>query len=812
MTQQATPRSNRRKDSVSEKDSAAGNGSSATATTTTTRSQTPSRQHADKKNANVAVSNGPLRGKSGSTSRSSSIPKQRGKSAGGSNNSSASLAPPPSRYDVAMAKMKKQTEGKSDDELQLLLQQFLQSGQFEDAAYLIAASASLSAKFKTSDVVRLMLDAKQFDQTAQLIRDMKLQSNQLLVTLFIKEHVRSAQFHAAVRYAQEMVLNFGKKDFGPRDQERPSWTPQALIQAMFRAQQFKTALKFSKQFELLDAFPVLPLVASMFEARQWEDAISSVMEYRLFTDFPVEALIMKMLGERQWTLAVKCMGKVQTKDLLDKYADALVREAARMGDFVIAIRYLNEYKLDQNENKMSLLTYLIDCMINYGEMYKAIKYSIKFGLDKNPEDKSGNGAVQTASETPYDTKKLIRKAIEIGQYHVATLYIKKLRLKEHFVSELREMEQKQQGQLREFREFVRFREAQFSQIAIQQQLYALLGDTLIGDADMVELEPVIVDVVVSEAEEIIPRKKKTDPEEEKCDENAPNNAAAGSVPAHQQFQSSSDAKDKSPQSSERQSRFNFARTSVPDSAPPGLSMPSSLLANEKERMQASAPPPGLSQVPQVAPPRAEESSSSFNFAQFASSIQQASGTPSAPGMTPPQPQVHGGPGPQHIQPNHQFAHQAPVLNGVYSRGPLSSPPPQAFPSSYHQGYMQSINPGQGQLPPPSYMMPPAPAPPQRTQGVNSPSMDIAALAMQFHSVGAGRGFGAPGFGNNSSSGAYPPQMSPLPPPPAGVPGGLNHLFPSFAPPPPPPQFAPPPRSTFKPSIGYTSVTTTVKRK
>jgi hypothetical protein len=159
----------------------------------------------------------------------------------------------------------------------LLLQQLLQSGQFEDAAYLIAASASLSAKFKTSDVVRLMLDAKQFDQTAQLIRDMKLQSNQLLVTLFIKELVRSAQFHAAVRYAQEMVLNFGKKDFGPRDQERPSWTPQALVQAMFRAQQFKTALKFSKQFELLDTFPVLPLVASMFEARQWEDAISSVM-------------------------------------------------------------------------------------------------------------------------------------------------------------------------------------------------------------------------------------------------------------------------------------------------------------------------------------------------------------------------------------------------------------------------------------------------------------------------------------------------------------------------------------------------------
>lgn len=173
--------------------------------------------------------------------------------------------------------MQKEAEGKSDEELQMLLQHLLQNARFEDAAYLISASAFLNSKFKTSDVVRLMLEAKQFEQTAQLIRDMKLQSNQLLVTLFVKELVRCSQFHAAVRYAQEMVQNFGKKDFGPRDQERPSWTPQALIQAMLRAFQFKTALKFSKQFDLLDTFPALPLVANMFEARQWEDAISSVM-------------------------------------------------------------------------------------------------------------------------------------------------------------------------------------------------------------------------------------------------------------------------------------------------------------------------------------------------------------------------------------------------------------------------------------------------------------------------------------------------------------------------------------------------------
>lgn len=529
----------------------------------------------------------------------------------------------------------------------------------------------------------------------------------------------------------------------------------------------------------------------------------------MFTDFPIEALIMKMLGERQWSLAVKCMGKVQTKELLDKYADALVREAARTGDFVVAVRYLREYKLDQDENK-PLMKYLIDSMINYGEMYKAIKYSIKFGLEKNPEDE-GNGALQTVA-TVYDTKRLILRAIEIGQYHVAATYIKKLRLKEHFANELVGMEQKQQARLREFRDFVHFRESQFSHPGTQHQLYTLLGDKFMSDGDMVELEPVVVDVVISEVEEIIPKKKKEGSEQTM--ESSHDEVSAANFPAKQQQQPSPERAvenasemDTSPQSSERQSRFNFARTSVPDAAPPGLQASSSLQSNDpspNERVQA--PPPGLAQFTQSAPPRSEASPSSFNFAHFASSL-QSSVPASGPGPAPPQPQVQShAPGMQHMPPpNQPFSHQAPMSNGNFSRGP--APPPQSFPTSYHQGYMQNMNPSQGQ--PPSFMMPPPPAPPQRTQGVNSPSMDIAALAMQFHSAGAGRGFGAPSFGVNNAGpvNAYPPQM----PPPTGSPPALNHLFPSFAPPP-PPQFAAPPRSSFKPSIGYTSVTTTVKRK
>lgn len=228
-----------------------------------------------------------------STGRATSQPKQRGSTGGSgarstsngsglpmgrpSSKSSAATPTPVSAFQTAISSLKQESLGKSEQELELQLQDRLRSGKFADAAYLIEACPLLNAKYKTSDVVRLVLETKQFDLTARLIRELGLQANQLLVTLFIKELIRSAQFHAAVRYAQEMVQNFGKQDFGPREQVRPSWTPQALIQAMIRAQQFKTALKFVRQFELLETFPPRPLIASMLEAHQWEDAVSSVM-------------------------------------------------------------------------------------------------------------------------------------------------------------------------------------------------------------------------------------------------------------------------------------------------------------------------------------------------------------------------------------------------------------------------------------------------------------------------------------------------------------------------------------------------------
>ncbi|KAJ0409136.1 hypothetical protein ATCC90586_002847 [Pythium insidiosum] len=429
--------------------------------------------------------------------RAGSQPKQRASasssaaSKGRASSAGKAAAPPTTlgRPEQAMERAKKLAQGKSDEQLECVLQNALQRGQFEDAAYLIAVTPVLASKYKTSDVIRLMIDMQLCDPAAQLMRDMKLQENQLLVTLLVNELVRASRFQAAVRYAQEMVPNFGKP-LADADQTRPSWTPQALIQAMIRAQQFRTALKYAKQFELLELFPPAQLVASMLTCQAWDDAVSSILEYKLVAEFPLEPLAAKLLEHRQWSCALKCIQKLSNKELIDKYCEALVREAARVGDFVVALRYLREFKLDQPATHGVLLRYFVDCLVHHSEFYKAIKYAIKFGLAEEDSE--------TGETSVYATSVLIRRAIDCGQLHVASTYIKKLGLRDQFQAELEIIKQRQRALLQEFRAFARLRDAQYHHAVFQTQLALLLGDK--AQDEWVD-EAVSVEVTLSEEEE-----------------------------------------------------------------------------------------------------------------------------------------------------------------------------------------------------------------------------------------------------------------------------------------------------------------------
>lgn len=164
---------------------------------------------------------------------------------------------------------------------------------------------------------------------------------------------------------------------------------------------------------------------------------------------------------------------------------------------------------------------------------------------------------------------LIRKAMEYGQFHVATTYIKKLRLRERFTDELAAIEKAQQTQLLEFRQYAQLRLAQFEDPTIQKNLHSLLGAQ--AEDEMVELEPVEVEIVLSEEQEIFPRKKKAkQPKQEeegqtvKKEEQTPATELSQQVEEQQQEQQQ---EPNPPAESAGQSRFGFARASSPPPRP-----------------------------------------------------------------------------------------------------------------------------------------------------------------------------------------------------------------------------------------------------
>ncbi|GMF12841.1 unnamed protein product [Phytophthora lilii] len=630
--------------------------------------------------------------------------------------------------------------------------------------------------------------------------------------------------------------------------ERPSWTPPALIQAMIRVGKFRAALKYAKQFGLLDTFPAPQLVAGMLETRSWEEAVSSVMEFQLFKEFPLEALAVEMMKQRQWAQAVKCMNKLSDKDdTRAKFYEALVRETAHVGDFVTSLRYLREFKLDQGHGDatVSLLRYLVDVMVAHGEFYKAIKYAIKFNLAKNPlddaiaaaeaalaaadgEEANPSKEVDDTNYLPqYNVENLIRKAMEGGQYHVATTYIKRLRLRERFADELVAIEKAQQNQLLEFRRYEQLRLAQFQDPSIQQSLQALLGDQ--AKDEIVELEPVEIEIVLSQEEEVFPRKKKTqEVEKEKEDETkiekADEAAASESIQCvkeRQQLTASAEVAG--------QSRFGFARASSPPPPPlPSVPAPAVKSSSTDDDSQPrsksvapgrSAPPPGLFNPTETESQNKQESTASsaggFNFADFAKSV-QVSGPPQPPSsqplegnQQPPQPpQPPQLPQPQQQQQlpflNQQQQGQAmfgrpmpPIPNGQFAGGPPGYPMPPMMPQQ-NPMYFPRGNMPPGAMQSQGYPQPPPPPPPSSSNGG---AFDVAALAMQFHNSGSSNG--SSGFG--AFGGSRPPMGFP------GAPLNGQQLFPGMPPPPfgvPPP----PPQSTFKPSMSYTSVTTTRQKK
>jgi hypothetical protein len=573
-----------------------------------------------------------------------------------------------------------------------------------------------------------------------------------------------------------------------------------------------------------------------------------VQEYRLFAEFPLNVLTVRMLEQRQWALAVKCMNKLDSKEELGKFQQALVQEAARVGDFVTSIMYLREFKLDQPDTYQALLCFIVDAMIGHGEFYKAIKYAIKFELA---------GDESSDLQSKYGTKALIMRALQSGQYHVATTYIKKLKLRDDFAQELIEIEKLQQARLVEFRQYMQLRMAQYEDPGYQMQLHRLIGEKAIADAELIVLDPVDVDVVISETEEFFPRKKKasvnTDEESGLMDTSTPQVPIEGAEAPSEGVEEALDQLQVSDSSPQRQSRFKFAQATSSTGDQSAVTHPTD--PDERQPNVVEGPLPPSSRLPN--PP-------GFNFAEFASSVQQmAPRSIQPPGFHTPSTQPPGFE-PSVIPPRAVSPTSSLHQSGLQSHSASQStfqlpPPPQGFrpvvqpPPGVLPMHSAYSNPAmRGQMPPPTggmgFPQGPSPAsgavytasfqpplPPQPSQAMHmqappyptgpgnstvnstlgsggSGGFDIASLAMQFHSSGSAPGFSG-GFGGAPPPPPAPPAgfaNSPIRPyqPVGGYPGA-PHLSPAFGFMPPPP---PPPTSTFKPSVSYTTSVITTRQK
>ncbi|TDH72788.1 uncharacterized protein CCR75_008297 [Bremia lactucae] len=727
------------------------------------------------------------------------------------------VKPTPSVFELGIAHARTFVDSASPEQLEMRLQQLLVSKKFAEAAFIIAASPYLGSRFQKSDVVRLMLEKAKsphsLEQAVRLVRILQLQSNAALITLIISEMVRALQFNAAVRLAQEMVPKFEQLSTSA---ERPCWTPPALIQAMIRAQKFRAALKFAKQFGLLGMFSAPQLVAGMLETRSWDEAVSSVMEMQLFQEFPPEALAVEMMRQRQWSQAVKCINKLSnTDDTQANLYEVLVRETARVGDFVTSLRYLREFKLDEGskDSSLNLLRYVVDAMIVQKEFYKAIKYAIKFDLAKNPFNMAiaaaeaaltgaNNEAMPTINDNKveylpqYNIELLIRKAMKCGQFHVATTFIKRLRLREKFADDIVFIENAQRNCLIEFRQYAQLRLAQFYEAGHQDNLKALLCDQ--AKDEMIELKPVQVEIVLEEEKEFFSRKQKNQhantESEIKVNEIEFGAKLLVEEPQQQSVLSSN---------TEGQSRFGFARASsfslhsdasvsVVDTSDEDIQ-----LANQDEPQSTSPPHPDILKATESegAQSKTNDNTTSFNFADFAKSVRGCEPFPL------PQSALHHPPQPPQLsqqqplvkqqQEQAKFKSPMPICNSFFATGPprYSMPPMIRQQPPLHCAPLNASPDGMQVR---GYPQPPPPPPSQTNSGGGA--FDVASLAMQFHKS-------SPDYGNFVT-----------PRPNVGYPRAsqLGQQFSSGMPqfPSPPPQ----PHSTFKPSMSFTSVTTTRQKK
>lgn len=338
----------------------------------------------------------------------------------------------------------------SESQLESQLEIFLSEKQYELAGHWIKLSSYLANKYPMEDVVRLVLENGKFDVAGKMIRSFELSENRMLVSYFIKEMIRDGQFHVAMRYAKELIVDFGKNK-----QVDNMWTPETMILAMIRNRCFLAAMRYAKEFELLEQFPPMAILPHMVQEGLYMEVFKYVQMYKLEDKLDVHYLIRQMLDNGEWSSAIRCISSSNDDGVKIKFSTKYVVQCMlRVGDFVAAIMYLREFKLMTNDkDNIDLHQQLIDAMIEFKEFYKAIKYAVKLNLQDIPN---------------YTVHRLIELAIQAKQFHVAKLYMNRYKLQPEFKTQLESIQVEQQQMAQQFREKLKARNANYYKTVANQ--------------------------------------------------------------------------------------------------------------------------------------------------------------------------------------------------------------------------------------------------------------------------------------------------------------------------------------------------------
>mmetsp|Transcript_7067 Transcript_7067/g.13055 ORF Transcript_7067/g.13055 Transcript_7067/m.13055 type:complete len:864 (+) Transcript_7067:273-2864(+) len=253
---------------------------------------------------------------------------------------------------------------------------------------------------------------------------------------FLSALVTQSQYRLAVDWARKIA------EWEVRNNEQlPDvlrWTPSSLVSAMVVAEDYDQALKFIHELNLRSEYPVQDLIGHMLANSQFKQALEHIKCFGLEPHFPPLSLMDGMLDAQDWETAVRFANEV--RGLWDHFPKTnLIERMISAKDWAAVILYIQQFRIvdpkpDPNGEAPPVLVEFIRALIAAAELFKAMKYVLKFELQKT-----------------FPPEKLIQNMIDVKQHEHALRYMKLLNLESKFEDQKKRIKQDQIAALRLFR-------------------------------------------------------------------------------------------------------------------------------------------------------------------------------------------------------------------------------------------------------------------------------------------------------------------------------------------------------------------------